>query len=118
MQASNGETKGLGGAARRGRSSWEKVVAGDWATRRHVPPTCWCAVATAEEKSRVWRRVPHWLLLGLLSTCRSSDDDPMVGSPAGMVKSSEKFTREFFRHYRGLTVVKDSRASWDDGCDG
>ena len=32
MQASNGETKGLGGTAGRGRPSWEKAVAGDWAT--------------------------------------------------------------------------------------
>ena len=37
MQASNGETKGLGGIAGRGRLSWEKVVAEDWAMRRHAP---------------------------------------------------------------------------------
>ena len=42
----------------------------------------------------------------------------MVGSPTEMEQSPEKFTREFFRHYRGLTTVEDSRASWDDGCDG
>ena len=72
MQASNEETKGLGGTVGRGRPSWEKAVVGDWATQRRV-------VIAAEEKSRVWRRVTHWLLPGLLLACRSGDDEPTGG---------------------------------------
>ena len=42
----------------------------------------------------------------------------MAGSLAGMEQSPDKFTREVFRRCRGLTVAKDSGASWDDNFDG
>ena len=42
----------------------------------------------------------------------------MVRSPVRMEQSSKRFTVEFFRHCRGLTTIEDSRASWDNGCNG
>ena len=59
MQASNGETMGLGGTARRGRPTWEKRVAKDLATPWHV-------VATADGKSCARRRMRDWLFPGFL----------------------------------------------------
>ena len=47
--------------------------------RRHAPPTCLHVVAAAEEKSRMWRHVTHWLSLGLLLACRLGDDEPNGG---------------------------------------
>ena len=49
-------------------------MVGDWATRRHVPPTSRRVVAVTEEKSHAWRCVTHWL-----SACRSGDDEPNGG---------------------------------------
>ena len=71
-QASNGETKELGGTIGRGRLSWEKPVTGDLATRQLM-------VAAANEKSRTWRHVIHWLSPGLLPACRSVDNEPNGG---------------------------------------
>ena len=79
MQASNGETKGLGGPIERGQPSWEKAVVGDLATRCHAPPIRQCMVIVAYEKSCAWRRVIHWLSSRLLPACRSGDNEPNGG---------------------------------------
>ena len=52
---------------------------GDLATRRHAPSMSRCMVATANGKSRAWRRVRYWLSPGFLLACRSSDDEPNGG---------------------------------------
>ena len=106
MQASNGETKGLGGIAGRGRPNWEKVVAEDWAMRRHAPSIGQRVVVSVEEKSHAWRRLTHWLSPGMLPTCRSGDDEPNGGVACRNGAITGEF---FFRHCRGLTAVEDSR---------
>ena len=54
-------------------------MARDLATRRHAPPTHQRVVATADGKSRAWRRVRYWLSLGSLSACRSGNNEPNGG---------------------------------------
>ena len=68
----------------------------DRAMHCHTPPTHRRVVAAAEEKSRAWRHVTHWLSPGLLPTCRSGDDKPnggVVGWNGGVV---EKVHRRVF----------------------
>ena len=71
-------------------------MAENWATRRHSLLTRGRVVAAAEEKSRAWRRLTHWLSLGLLSTCRSSDDDPNGGVPSWNGAITGKVHRRVF----------------------
>ena len=94
-------------------------MVGDWATRCHVLPTHRCVVAVVEEKSRAWRSVTQWLSSRLLPACKSGDGDPNGGviGRNGAVAVKVHW-RVFFLHCRGLTMVEDSGASWDNGCDG
>ena len=81
MQASNGETKGLGWSVEKRRPIWEKGVVGDWATRR--PRGAWWLLWT--EKLAC---VGAWIALCrkfFLRWVDRAEVIPKVGSPTGKV---------------------------------